>query len=144
MIGTLGTQVRLRRAINFGKRPPVRQWARADDGSEVFAHHRGRPEAASAATCSMDNSVVSSSRCARRTRACASHAAGVAPTCSRKRRLSVLVLIASARDDWEGELAREVLFYPCEQRRHGAGRFRWRRMFDELRLPTCAFERHHR
>jgi GAF domain-containing protein len=32
----------------------------------------------------MARSVVSSSRCARLTRACASHAAGVAPTCSRK------------------------------------------------------------
>src|SRR5688572_1460411 len=55
------------------------------------------PKPASAATCSMARSVVSSSRCARRTRACVSHAAGVAPTCSRKRRLSVLVLIAARR-----------------------------------------------
>jgi flavin reductase (DIM6/NTAB) family NADH-FMN oxidoreductase RutF len=55
------------------------------------------PKPASAATCSMARSVVSSNRCARRTRACESHAAGVAPTCSRKRRLSVLVLIAARR-----------------------------------------------
>src|SRR2546428_581431 len=55
------------------------------------------PNPTSAATCSMARSVVSSSRCARRTRACASHAAGVAPSCSRKRRLRVLVLIAARR-----------------------------------------------
>ena len=36
--------VRLRRAINSGKRPPVRQWARAHHGSEVLAHHCGGPE----------------------------------------------------------------------------------------------------
>ena len=35
----------LRRAINSGRRPPVRQWARADYSSEVLAHHSGGPEA---------------------------------------------------------------------------------------------------
>jgi hypothetical protein len=36
---------RISGAINSGKRAPVRQWARPDYVSEMFAHHRGRPEA---------------------------------------------------------------------------------------------------
>jgi short chain dehydrogenase len=141
----LRSLVRLRRAINSGKRPPVRQWARADHGSEVFAHHGGGPEACLRRHL-LDGQVRRFEQPLR-----ATHARVRKPS---RRRRSHLVAKTTAecsrahrrppRDDWQRELVREVLFHPCEQRRHGAGRFGWRRMFDELRLPTCAFERHHR
>src|SRR6188474_2769664 len=75
------------------KRPTLENARRYDNGlvpttapkcSRITA---AEPKPAAAATRSIARSVVSSNRCARRTRAYASQAAGVAPTCSRKRRL---------------------------------------------------------
>src|SRR5688572_25665795 len=55
----------------------------------------GEPNPTSPAMRSIDTALDSSSSCARRTRALATHAAGVMPTCVRKWRLTVRVLRAA-------------------------------------------------
>jgi len=120
-------------------------WTRADHGSEALAHHCGGSE-----TCLrrhlLDGQVRRFEQPLR-----AAHARVRKP---RGRRRSHLLAKTTAecsrahrrppRDDWQRELAREIQFHPREQRPHRARRFGWRPLFDELRLPTCAFERHHR